>query len=69
MVCLSWLAICHCYSQFINQGGGYGLEIPFSYPFYGHEKGVNWPKNRLELIEKDIVKETKHYLNDFNEIN
>ena len=57
------------YSKFINQAGGYRLEIPFSYHFYGHEKGVNWLKNRLELIDKDTVKETKHYLNDFNEIN
>ena len=57
------------YSKVINQGGGYGLEIPFSYHFYGHEKGINWLKNRLELIDKDIVQETKHYLNDFKEIN
>ena len=29
-----------------NGGGDHGLEIPFSYDFYGHEKGVNWLKNR-----------------------
>ena len=57
------------YSKVINQSGGYGLEIPYSYHFYGHEKGVNLLKNTLELIDKDIVKETKHYLNDFNETN
>ena len=53
----------------INQGGGYGLEIPFSHHFYGHEKGVNWLKNRVELIDKDIVQEKKHYLNGFKELN
>ena len=36
-----------------NRGGGYGLEIPVSYHFYGHEKGVNWLKNRLEAIGKN----------------
>ena len=29
----------------INQGGGYGLEIPVSYHFYGHKKGLNWLKS------------------------
>ena len=57
------------YSKVFDQSGSYGLEIPFSYHFYSHEKGVNWLKKRLELIGKDIVKETKHYLNDFKEIN
>ena len=66
---ISWLAICHCYTAVIDQSGGYGLEIPFLYHFHSHEKGVNWLKNRLELIGKAIVKETKHYLNDFKKIN
>ena len=57
------------YSKVIDQSGGYGLEIPLSYHFHSHEKGVNWLKNRLELIGKAIVKETKHYLNDFKKIN
>ena len=57
------------YSKVIDQSGGYGLEIPFLYHFHSHEKGVNWLKNRLELIGKAIVKETKHYLNDFKKIN
>ena len=53
----------------INQGGDYGLKIPFSYHFYGHEKAVNWLKNRLGVIGKNPVKEIKHYLNEFYEIN
>ena len=41
----------------INQGRDYGLEIPVSYHFYGHEKFVNWPKNRLEVIDKNLEKD------------
>ena len=46
----------------INRGGGYGLEIPVLYHFNGHENGVNWFKNRLEAIRKNLEKGIKHYL-------
>ena len=47
--------------QRINPGGRYGLEIQVSYNFYDHKKGVNWFKNRLETIDKNLEKEIKHY--------
>ena len=43
----------------INRGGGYGLEIPVSYHFYGHEKSINWVKNRLEEILENLEKDIK----------
>ena len=46
----------------INRGGGYGLQIPVSYHFCGHEKGVNWLNNRLVAIDKNLEKDIKHYL-------
>ena len=46
----------------INWGGGYGLEIPVLYHFCGHENGVNWLKNKLEAIRRNLEKDTKHCL-------
>ena len=46
----------------INQGGGYGLESPVSYHFYGHKKGVNWFMNGLDPICKSLEMDIKHYL-------
>ena len=46
----------------INQVGGYGLEIPALYHFYGYESGINWLKYRLETICKNIEKYIKHCL-------
>ena len=45
-----------------NRSSGSVLEIPVSYNFYGHEKGVNWLKNRLEAIDKNLEKDIKHGL-------
>ena len=44
----------------INQGSGYELEIWALYNFYGHKKGVQWLKNRLEAIDKNLEKDIKH---------
>ena len=44
----------------IKRGGGYGLEIPVSYHFYGHENGINWLKNKPEAIRKNLKKNIKH---------
>ena len=46
----------------INWGGGYGLEIPVLYHFYGHENGINWLKNKLKAIHKNLEKDIKHCL-------
>ena len=32
----------------INHGGGYGLEIPANFHFYGPEKAINWLKNKIK---------------------
>ena len=48
--------------QRINPGGGYRLKIPVLYHFYGHENGVNWLKNKLEAIRKNLEKDIKHCL-------
>ena len=44
----------------INQGGVYELEIWALYNFFGHKKGVQWLKNRLEAIDKNLEKDIKH---------
>ena len=46
--------------EIINGDGGYGLEIPVLYHFHGHENGVNWLKNRLEAIRKNLENNIKH---------
>ena len=46
----------------VNPGGVYGLELPVSYHFYGHEKDENWLKNTVEAIDKNLEKDIKHCL-------
>ena len=44
----------------INRGGGYGLEIPANFYFYGPEEAISWFKNKINIIEeklKDYVKD------------
>ena len=52
----------------VNLGGGYPLEITISDHFYGHEKGINWLKNQLEMIDKNLKKDIKHCLKWVNKI-
>ena len=37
----------------LNSGGGYGLEIPVIYCFYGQEKRVNWLIKKIEAVIKE----------------
>ena len=48
----------------LNLGGGYGLEIPVIYRFYGQEKLVNWLIKKTEAVKKEL-KKTK-FLNALN---
>lgn len=50
----------------IDRGGGYEQEIPVLYQFYCNENEVNWLKNRLEAILKNVEKDTKHCPKYFN---
>ena len=34
--------------------GGYGLEIPVIYHFYGQEKLVNWLIKKIEAVKKEL---------------
>ena len=36
----------------LNRGGGYGLEIPVKYRFYGQGKIVQWLTKRLETVKE-----------------
>ena len=36
----------------LNLVGGYGLEIPVKYHFYGQEKIVKWLTKKLKLVKK-----------------
>ena len=36
----------------LNRGGGYGMEIPVIYRFYGQEKVVQWLTKILEMVKK-----------------
>ena len=38
----------------LNRGGGYGLEIPVIYHFYGQEKLVNWLIKKIEAVKKEL---------------
>ena len=39
----------------LNCGGGYGLEIPVIYRFYGQEKLVNWLIKKIEAVKKEFA--------------
>ena len=36
----------------LNREGGYGLQIPVKYRFYGQEKIVQWLTKKLETVKK-----------------
>ena len=38
----------------LNRGGGYGLEIPVIYRFYGQEKLANWLIKKIEAVKKEL---------------
>ena len=38
----------------LNCRGGYGLEIPVIYRFYGQEKLVNWLIKKIEAVKKEF---------------
>ena len=38
----------------LNRGGGYGLEIPVIYRFYGQEKLVNRLIKKTEAVKKEL---------------
>ena len=46
----------------INRGGGYGLEIPANFYFYGPEKAINWLGNKINKIEEKLKENIKHCL-------
>ena len=38
----------------LTRGGGYGLETPVKYRFYGQEKVVQWLAKKLETVKKEL---------------
>ena len=40
----------------INSGGGYGLDIPANFYFYDPENTINWLKNKINKIRRNIKK-------------
>ena len=38
---------CKVKGKRLNRGAGYSLEIPVSYTFNGHEKGIEWIKSKI----------------------
>ena len=38
----------------LNRGGGYGLEIPVQYRFYGPPKALQWLIKKLEKVKKEL---------------
>ena len=55
-----YLSLLHCYLELevtgkrVNRGGGYGLEIQFTFRFYGPEKATHWLETRLTKIEEQL---------------
>ena len=39
---------CQVSGKRINRGAGFGLEVPVTYTFYGHEKAIKWIKSKIE---------------------
>ena len=39
----------------LNRGGGYGLEIPLIYCFYGQEKPVNWLIKKIHYFVQKLM--------------
>ena len=39
----------------LNRGGGYGLEIPLIYCFYGQEKLVNWLIKKIHYFVQKLM--------------
>ena len=46
----------------INREGGYGLEIPANFYFYGPEKVINWLKNKVNKKEDKLNENVKQCL-------
>ena len=38
----------------VNRGSGYGLKIPVRYHFLGPAKAIDWSKNKLETVKKEL---------------
>ena len=38
----------------LNRGGGYGLEIPVIYRFYGQEKIIMWLTKKLKAMKNEL---------------
>ena len=61
-----FLSLPHCAldifvtGKHINREGGYGLEIPANFCFYGPEKAINLLKNKINKIEEKLKENVKH---------
>ena len=57
--CSMFLKVPHTSIEFqvvgkrLNRRGGYGLEIPVIYRFYGQEKLTNWSVKKIEAVKKE----------------
>ena len=53
-----YLSLLHCYLELevtgkrVNREGGYGLEIPARFCFYGPEKATQWLETRLTKMNE-----------------
>ena len=47
----------------VNHGGGYGLEIPSRYHFFGPAKAIDWLQRKLKAVEKELECNVKKCLN------
>ena len=46
----------------MNRGGGFGLEVPVDYIFYGKEKAIKWLLSRISSIDKALDEQLKKCL-------
>ena len=42
----------------VNRGGGYGLEIPVIYRFFGAERLVKWLDKKISAVKKQLLHQT-----------
>ena len=42
----------------VNRGGGYGLEIPVIYRFFGAERLVKWLDKKISAVKNELMYQT-----------
>ena len=53
---------CRVTGKRVNRGGGFGLEVPVDYIFFGDKKAIKWLASRISSIDKALDEQLKKCL-------